>query len=527
MSNDYAERVSPTMMYYIKPDNSYDDIQGKEIVKFFFYGCALVLVSDVPANLGVLFHASRFSLFLLLLVSAFIVNKKPTVSILLMTMLLMAGRDFSVADEFNEITHSSASLWELRFGAIRPSWIIFSILLIHVLQCFRFQKDEENKISPHIRRVIVWCSTVPFVTSIIYGGFGTNFPVAQFVTDIKFPLMLIATTVIFYHHYQKNSGFLITTLAAFVGVILARHFVDLIYLVFDFGSLLGEGVNRVSIDSAKGCIIFLVFWGFCMIWTRTNRQFGVILSILSLILLITYGSRLLWVTFFLGSVILLSICGRQRISILITIAILSLIGGLALSAYRPETAALALVRAKTITHGRAKESFSVKVEDNLISRIDPTRYAEMLNIFDISMQRFSFFWGNGYGSFYEESVVEFPIELEDTGSAFPSYSLETGKYYFAHSYLLHVFLKYGFGGLIVISALWLRPGFRLYKEFKYHIPIFEIDHSRILYATMLCLTVFLPTAILQLYWSGKGLFINGVIIASCLTFVERYTLSAR
>lgn len=40
-----------------------------------------------------------------------------------------------------------------------------------------------------------------------------------------------------------------------------------------------------------------------------------------------------------------------------------------------------------------------------------------------------------------------------------------------------------------------------------------------------CLFAFLITAIITLWWSGKGLFINGLIVAILLSTVEQYQQS--
>lgn len=509
----------------------HEDISSRSIVRYFLWGLALVAVSDVPNDWGATFFAAQALLASLLVAALFL---PPNRALLLVFMLTVAGQDIVSSANSSE-SFATASIWQMRIGSINPSWLIFACLFIQLL------KAAPLTIPVRIKKAMVWFATVPVLTGLAYGGFMTENASVEVLIDLKFPLMLLMSLILFQSMLRRNQGYLQTALAAFIGLLLARHMVDLVYFIFNWGPAIAEGVSRVSEDSGKGGVVFLIFFGLMLSWrsgvlgrdrkisglyrrdglrSSLRRLFlGPAIALPAVLLLAAYGTRLLWITFAIGALVLLSILKSGRSALVFVLLVVGGVTGLwALSVINPNSAEIILVRFKTITEGRSFDGpDAVGVEYNLVSRIDPVRYAETLNILDSTHDRLSYLWGSGYGGYYEDKVAYFPHNLQ---TAFAQYSFDSGKFYRAHDYFMHTFLKFGLIGLAIITMLWIAPGFALFRVFRSN-EMFSVDQPLMLHGTMLCVVAFLATAMLQLYWSGKGLFINGMIIASCMEFVRR------
>ena len=139
---------------------------------------------------------------------------------------------------------------------------------------------------------------------------------------------------------------------------------------------------------------------------------------------------------------------------------------------------------------------------------------------DSIRKRYAYLWGVGYGGYYDDTVIPYPVNLN---SSYPKYSLESGRFYRAHEYIFQMILKFGLVGLVLISTLWVIPGYIMYKIFRRE-NMFAPGQPLMLHGLMLGLVAFLPTAIFQMTWSGKGLFLNGLVIATCIEFARHYSI---
>ncbi|TFB10144.1 hypothetical protein E3V36_04700 [Candidatus Marinimicrobia bacterium MT.SAG.2] len=484
------------------------------IFRFFVYGIVIVILSDIPNNFGIAYYGA-YAIIGFLMLSICILPFRT--ALILLLMLAIAGKDIvsfgDLADA--QLLYSTSSIWQMRLGPIRPSWFVFTVILC------QFFKARKITLPPFINRAILWFATVPVITGLIYGGFFGDYASIEVVRDLKFPLMLLMSTILFLSLYRTDPRNLTLVLSVFVGVLLARHFIDLLYFVANFGPAIAEGVNRVSEDSAKGGVVFLIFFGVILIWVRKRVLLGSAITILSILLLATYGTRMLWLTFLLGGIVLLSILGiRRSVFFVSMMGLLTTVSIWTLFITKPESLEVITARSITITQGRDVSKFDVGVNPNIISRIDPVRFAEGLNIIDSVKRRNAYMWGMGYGGFYDDIALKFPLILIKA-SAFPDYSFETGKFYSAHFFPLVIYLKYGLLGLVLIPALWIIPGSNIFRKLRNR-NIFSKGKPMLLNGMMLCMVAFLVTAMFQLYWSGKGLFINGMIIASCVEFTKQY-----
>src|SRR5690606_10353930 len=109
------------------------------------------------------------------------------------------------------------------------------------------------------------------------------------------------------------------------------------------------------------------------------RNIGYIsIFILGLILLFAYSTRMLWVTFVLGLLLVVfSLDYKNKIKFIISLPVIIIMFLLMIKLPAFE---LQYNRLLTITEGRSEEDMVVNVEYNFISRIDPVRYAQYVNV---------------------------------------------------------------------------------------------------------------------------------------------------
>lgn len=506
MINRIADVLEPDVRSASVVSLELPHLDGALIAKYSLIGAALVVLSDIPVAWPLPFFIAQGILGLLLF-STFLMP--VTRGVLLFFMILVAGQDIVSAID-PEVAYATASVWQMRLGPVNPSWIVFFCGAIHLLRL-------ENRYFPlPVKRAILWFSTVPFAAGLIYGGLYSY----DAVVDIKLPLMLLVSAILFVSLFRRDPQYLSQTLAAFIGVLLARHSMDLVYFLSNVGPAIAEGVSRGSDDSAKGAAAFLAFFGLTVIWAQRRVAIGSVIAAASVLLIAAYATRYLWITFAAGVVLLMFLLELRRYLLFLSIAAAASFGALwTLSTLSPSSAEVLLGRLKDITEGRPIEVFAVQVNYNAISRIDQVRYAEIVNVIDSVSRRYAVLWGTGYGGYYEDAPLEFRQELIGP-SAFPIESFETGRFASTHEFASQMFLKYGLVGLLCIMSLWLTPCWAVIKSWR-RIDVNKTGGPQLFAAVVVSLVAFVPTAMLEMYWSGKGLFLNGMIIA-CYFEAARY-----
>ena len=511
--------VSPIAMennLTTSPSSSmYADISGEKIFKYFLLGLAVVAVSDVPNTWELAFIFARGLIGIGIVIALFLPIR---ISLVVLILILIGGQDIvsSGISVDNDFLYGTASIWQMRLGPINPSWIVFGIISWMLLRV------GVAKVPAIFMRLFWWFGTVPVAMGIIYGGFFTNEAVIEVPVDFRFVLMLLGSSLLFLTAFKNEQKNLYEAMAALIGILLARHLMDLIYIAANIGPYIAAGVSRGSEDSAKGAIVLLVFLGVTLFGSRRSPLAGLSVAILASLLMIGYGTRYIWITFMLGVVLLITLLPLRRGALFTCVILIFLVGGIwVLSLVNPQSAAIVFARAKSITEGRPANKFAVKAEYNRISRIDQVRYAEIINVLGSLGRRFAYLWGTGYGGYYEDSDILFPWNLK---SSFPNYSLHTGRFYRTHEFFSHFILKYGVLGLFFICTLWFVPGYALVKIFQQN-DMFGASQPKMYHAIILAIAAFLPTAMLQTFWSGKGLFLNGIVLASCMGFVKHHTNS--
>jgi len=249
---------------------------------------------------------------------------------------------------------------------------------------------------------------------------------------------------------------------------------------------------------------------------RSKILWGLMIAAPALLLVVAYGTRMIWIEFVISIPLLVIVIPlKKALFVFVATVVVVLLGGGALYVVNQASAERVYDRAKYITEGRQKSDFVVDVEYNFVSRIDPIRYAEILNILDTMNQRKSWLWGNGYGGYYVDNAVEFPLDLQ---SAYPKYSFESGKFYRSHNFVTNFLHKFGLVGFVFATLIWILPGYMLIRELRRRGDV-NIERGDLLRLTMLTTSVFLLTSMLEMTWSGKGFFINGVLLAMVVHYV--------
>ncbi len=472
-------------------------VNWSKIGLFALIGFIVALLSDVPGTAGPIFIGARAVLLLLLVISLFLPAR---IAIPLFFILLVGGVDSvqTSSAKSTEGLQTVAGLWKFQVSIIRPSWFVAACILIQMLKVMPI---HINKVTKH---AIVWFATVPVITSIMYGAPYTIARSIEIPQDLRFAVVLVANIILFYNFFRKYPESINIMLAVLVGCFLSRYACDTIYWFVGRGATIA-GLNRVSVDSAKSCVIFNLLFAIWLIVKHKKIVLGTVLGLSSCLLLMVYATRLNWVTAVLACAILLVLFGAKRLLIVFPIFLIIVFGSIKLIAvFSPET---------TLALSETAGEFSFEqTNTNYLVKLDPLRYGEIVNSLNTTAKRLAFVWGNGYGSYYTDEVFAFPSSLVD---AHPVYSEKTGEFYWLHNFPFQMLFKHGIIGAVIIFGLWILPARKFYKYFD------RTDKS--LYGgIMLCLLAFILPAMINLWWSGKGLFINGFIIGLFMALADFY-----
>ena len=485
------------------------DVRLSAVAKFAVYGALCVVLSDTSNATPTAFMAARIVLAGLLY--ATLVLPVRTGATLLLVISL-AGQDIVSASPA-DVDHTTAAIWQLGLGPLNPSAVFFGCLI------YQLARIRLHRPGRPVSRALVWFLSVPIVSGLLYGGVFAEFGFAEYLTDIRFPLMLVGSILLYGSLLRSHPEWTRELVAALVGVLLARHFIDLLYLAMNYGAQGVAGVSRSSEDSAKGAVNLLILIGLLMVVVRGgNRVIGVALVVLFGALSLGYATRLIWVGLLLGVIILAVMLRVSRLFLMIPFSAFLLVAAASLlTILNPGSALIAAVRVGTVTEGRPAERFAVDVEYNLVSRIDPIRYGEAVNVVESLGRRGAYLWGTGYGGYYEDGAVDF--EERRMGTSFPTFMFQSGRFFNTHEFVTHVLLKHGALGLVLIASLWIVPGVALVRALRYGRD-FKATRPMMMTIIVGALAAYLPTSMLHNYWSGKGLFLSGIVLALCIHFAR-------
>lgn len=457
------------------------------LLKVFILSVIVSLISDIPKSDAALYLVGLILIIIIAFSSIFLSKKQAVINYLI---IMLSGRDIWI-----EGGREVVSIWQQQLMFINPSLIVTIISLIILI------KIKTDRIKKYILLVFLIFLLMPLLSGVYSGALmGEALPL-EIIVDLKFFIML-TIGLIFSNSILEKKIFTIDDFLKIVFTIfLARHFVDFYYYLIGYGPYFSGLANRVSLDSLKGAVVLLIYYSLFKMLDGYRNIGYISIFILGLILLFAYSTRMLWVTFVLGLLLVVfSLEYKNRIKFIISLPIIVIIFLLMIKLPAFE---LQYNRLLTLTEGRSEEDMVVNVEYNFISRIDPVRYAQYVNVIYSLKSDVSLFFGKGIGGFYQNYPLIVPNTLE---AAYPEYSFETGKYYKTHDMASHIILKFGLIGLFFYIYLY-------FLSFKGWLKIMNY-YSNNLTKAYFCM---FPTVMLQFYWSGKNLLFAGVYL--CIGFI--------
>ena len=492
---------------YIRESMLKDDTYGfdarmsRQITLFLIISLIISLLSGVKDTSGFFFPAARYFLGFLLILSFFLPSK---IGIPLFFILILVGPDIVQirSERMTSGEYNTASIWRLYLGPLRPSWIVAGAGVIHTIKNWQPISDKWLKIT------LAWFATVPIFTGFIYGGFFTPVRGIEVPADVRFALLLVMGAILFRGFLKKNIYEIETLAALFIGGIFGRHLCDMVYWAIDYGPMVG-GTSVGSVDTVKSTVVFVMLFAIYLIMKRKKIITGSIIGILSVVLIIIYNARLIWVLAVLCCMLLMLLYGAKRAFIAIPIVLILFLGGYkVIKIVRTESFEMLSEKAESFKGGDSESSF--------FQRLDFLRYAEAADSIAENAKRVAILWGSGYGSYYRDTPIQFPSNLSDAHTEF---SASSGMYFYCHNFLFTTLFKYGVIGLIIILALWIGPSWHAYKH------IYDRQDTGMLNGILGCFIAFTPTMIINLYNSGKGVLLIGFIIALISAINEQYTLN--
>jgi len=456
-----------------------------KIAKYFVFSCTLALVCDIPDTYSQLYFLAKASLYGILFLTLLLPNR---LSLAFLLILAVVGQDIVQTNSQRESGDLFlASVWQGSLGPLRPSWV-FMLYCIALLT-----KNRSLLLEKSVSHVLLWFATIPLITAYFYGNFTTSDALTEIPTDMKAPLFLIVSILLFGSCIKSQPSAFVDFGLAFLGAVLARHAIDFAYATLGFGAQFGD-VVRVSVDSTKGTVVFLLLFSLFLIMRTRYILWGNVLALASALLLVVYATRGLWVSAILGLILFALMMNAKKLLIALpVIGGIGYSGLLLLSMLFPDTIELASHRLDEHAIGHA---------DNVFERYFPTRYAEILNATDATLSRKAILWGSGYGSYYTESAISFPNQID---SAFAEHSIVSGQYYTIHNFVFRTLFEYGVIGLLLLSGLWIVPGWRCYHAF-------QNPSTSLLGGISIAMVAFLPTSMFEMTWTGKGMIIGGFAI---------------
>ena len=147
---------------------------------------------------------------------------------------------------------------------------------------------------------------------------------------------------------------------------------------------------------------------------------------------------------------------------------------------------------------------TITFDSNSTSTSGAVRFISLLNIWN-EMDMINYFFGKGFSSYFTESYINFPFNLQNR-NAFSDYEISTGRYYKPHTTPIFMLLKIGLLGTVIFSyniLYYLKKLLRKNNDFL--IRIFSL------------LTIIL---VLNVY-SSKIQLLTGFFIALYIEFIER------
>lgn len=388
--------------------------------------------------------------------------------------------------EYGEIL--TASPWQFRLGPFPPAVLVFVCLVIIGLRLYKVGKD-----SWHTRFYVYFFVVVTIVS--LWFGYAQE-DIARFLADAKVPLFFGIGLVIFGGYYQRYPQSVLVSSQIFLALLGGHFILDLIYLFLGVSTSMASGFKNVSIDSGKGMVALLIFWGLGNLLNRRQAIFSVIMSIISFYLLLSYQTRWLIVSLAVGLLVMVPILlGTKRVlKIYIPVILISFVSIPVLIQVRPEAWEVMRLRFSFIENLGP----GAKLED-----IETIRAAAIYNATGVLIENKALLTGMGYGSWYDGRFYPMPTL---TMSAFDAQSLNSGRYYRVHDFTFQFLFKFGIIGLFIYAMTFLSPLRTIWKLRK---QVLANEWSRSVAIILFAAT---PLVATNMWFTGKGLLFSGFFV---------------
>ena len=383
----------------------------------------------------------------------------------------------------------SATLWQLNYGILRASWVFIAIVVFMIIILPRSKKKIE-KIDIMFP---LYFAIIPFLTAIIY-GFLPGDGLESLITDIKYPLFLVLGIILFSRYLSCSEKHLKKIIDFSIILVLAMGCFHMLSFLLGIETTMISGVSRISVDSAKGVIVAIIFLFFVRAIERPKKIQNWLLITAFIFLLIAYQTRMLVLCFVLGLILFFVMLPlHQKIKTLIsTMLILVPLMALILTSFP---------NVSDITEKRFRINLILSGYDLTIDDIDAVRYRASKNILWQMGRKYAYLTGLGYSSWYTDENYPFPDNLS---SAFSDESIASGNFFRIHDFFLHFLLKFGLIGLGISVFMFVRPFLRLLKKYE------SMSSAWQQYA--LVAMCFMPTILMNFFWTIKTIMIAAMFL---------------
>lgn len=481
------------------PDRTYFDLRPIPRTNRFFlaFGALLLaMVFNINSGDGLIYYAA-VALAVTVILSICIIPLRLIAIPVAVLIVLMPDLTQTV-DQIDLVGRLiAASVWQLQFGPLTPAMLVLIFLLIALLRI-----SLASTIQLH------WVTFFYFFGAAILLSFLNGYPqesVSRFITDFKIPVFVYTSLLLFDAHFRKFPEDLLRTTQVFMMFLVgALVYQVIIVTAFAPSDIIGRSYVHSSLDSAKGLTLAVTFFALAKVGKASRIVFWFLILCVTLSLLITYQTRWLLVTLFMGLLLVFFVYPLKKKLILALWFIPIFLVGIVTFVFLESEALEIMLR---------RFSFVQQLGSGVSFRdIEVVRTASILNSVQHVWDNNALLTGMGYGSWYDDDFVPMP---NLTTAAFDQESLSLRRFYRVHDFGFHFLFKFGVLGLLIYLSLFLRPLRGLWSVRR---AAMRNDGGAELFVVLFGIA---PTVITYMWFTGKGNLFCGFYIALCSAWLSR------
>lgn len=391
---------------------------------------------------------------------------------------------------------NSANLWQFSIGYLTPAVLVFIMLAVVLIRLLPIHKPFPFKIL-----LFYFIIFVPLVS--IYFGFLQN-SFARFFSDFKIVTFFCTGLVIFHCYFSLYKDKLWELTQIFIFLALGNFCVDFFKLFFQTNNTqVEQSYYNLSMDSAKGLISIFFFYSVLSMKNLKSFLLNMFSIGIVIILLVSYQTRWLLVTLFLGILLMLFYFSFFRVLKIGFLTILFCIITIpVLNFLNPEPWRIMMLRFGFIENlGKSSE----------VTDLELARGSAIINSVSTVSSYNAYLTGLGYGSWYSDSYFPMP---NLTTAAFDEDSLRKGQFFRVHDFTFHFLFKFGFIGIYLYSIAFLKPIKEIWKN-KAELFISEFNRK-----ILLIYIGILPMVLTFMFATGKALLFSALYIITFKFWID-------